>query len=336
MARSDLVLPLLLALGAACAQPCEGGEGDEGCGEADPAADDDACPDEGAEVVFADGNGYAFDGALDIASTDLADGVEPVFDWSGLTRDLQGHPLDPASEVDNAAVVVLRDVTEEEVEHGLSNDSLEQSAVALYVSWEPAGATEAALGDMTMLGTDIDVEQYFHEGYGVWLLVLTTGTVPGVGTRMAAFFRPVPGAPDTRLVVTDESTVLDYEVDLESLAPVALPAGSAQVTVDWSGIATDARGDPFVASDVDQLTVGRYEGLTPAGLEAVFLDLDLIADASWTMGVSGASRASLGALEGDSGPFPGVDGDSTWVLALRCSTCTNPAPPFLALLEPCP
>jgi hypothetical protein len=34
-------------------------------------------------------------------------------------------------------------------------------------------------------------------------------------------------------------------------------------------------------------------------------------------------------------PIPsGVTPDGTWVLALRCSTCANPAPRFLTLLEP--
>ena len=35
-------------------------------------------------------------------------------------------------------------------------------------------------------------------------------------------------------------------------------------------------------------------------------------------------------------PFTGIDGTGTWILALNCGECSNPAPWFLTILEPCP
>ena len=150
-----------------------------GCGSACDATSD---------LTLDDANNYAFDGALDIRSTPLPSGSDPVFDWSGLTTDLQGHPLDPVDDIDNVAVIAFWSLTHAEVEAGLSTDSLAQEDLAVFVAYEPGDATSAHLSQLTLLGNDIDVEQYFEVGYAeTWMLTVTTGTVPGVGTRMAAF-----------------------------------------------------------------------------------------------------------------------------------------------------
>ena len=39
-------------------------------------------------------------------------------------------------------------------------------------------------------------------------------------------------------------------------------------------------------------------------------------------------------LTRDGEPFTGFTGEGTWILALRCSTCSNPAPPFATVLLP--
>ena len=61
-----------------------------------------------------------------------------------------------------------------------------------------------------------------------------------------------------------------------------------------------------------------------------FLDLEQLAEDRWELDVTGRTSASLGELDG----FGGVDADHRWLLALRCSTCRNPAPRFLTVLEP--
>jgi len=129
--------------------------------------------------------------------------------------------------------------------------------------------------------------------------------------------------------------VLDFKVDLTSASPLEVPAATPGLTVGWSGLTTDAQGNPFEPADVDQLMLGRYDGLAAADLEAVFLDLLLLADPLFTLDLSGGTSADLSLASGEDGAFAGVDGEATWVLALLCTTCANPAPPFLTLLEPC-
>mgnify|MGYP005741916403 CR=1 FL=1 len=45
---------------------------------------------------------------------------------------------------------------------------------------------------------------------------------------------------------------------------------------------------------------------------------------------SGTTGFDLATLSG----FTGFSGDGIWILALTCSTCANPAPLFLTVLEP--
>jgi len=45
---------------------------------------------------------------------------------------------------------------------------------------------------------------------------------------------------------------------------------------------------------------------------------------------------NLSTFTNESGqPFTGIDDTGTWVLALSCGDCRNPAPWYLTILEPC-
>jgi hypothetical protein len=101
--------------------------------------------------------------------------------------------------------------------------------------------------------------------------------------------------------------------------------------LDWSGLTRDGQGAPFEPTRVDTVMVGRFEeDLT--GLEASFLDLEALAEELYAYPVSGGTTVDLAALS--EGSFPGFAAEGTWILALRCSSCANPAPLFLTVLLP--
>jgi hypothetical protein len=79
--------------------------------------------------------------------------------------------------------------------------------------------------------------------------------------------------------------------------------------------------------------VGRYTDLSIEDLQNQFLDIELIADDLWTIELTGGSTANLADLSGDT-PFTDFSAEGTWVVALRCSLCSNPAPLFLSVLAP--
>ena len=90
-----------------------------------PAADADG------SVPLSDANNFAYEGVLDAPSLPLAELTDVALDWSGLTTDLRCNALDPVADIDNTALLVFPYLTEEEVEAGLSDDSLDQADLVL-------------------------------------------------------------------------------------------------------------------------------------------------------------------------------------------------------------
>lgn len=328
---------LLLAL-SACRSPAGGADsaGSTGSG-------DDGLVDGGGEtslsgdLVLQDTHNYSFSGVLDGPSFEMKEYQDFTLSWAGLEQDLQCHDLDPVADIDNVALMVFKRLSEEEVEAGLSADSLEQVDLAVYLSFEPGDATEVKLSDVSFFGTDPAIEEEFAEGSGTWMFVFTTGTDIGVGSRMIAFVHP-SADPDagTAASLTDGCSVLDASADLSSLTSVPVPAAGPW-TVDWTAVTQTGIGTPFQPLDVTEVMVARYEQ-DLATLEAHFLDLELLAAELYTMPHPGGRTADLSGLSrvDDGSPFPGFDADGTWLLALRCRTCANPAPLFLTVLEPAP
>jgi hypothetical protein len=101
--------------------------------------------------------------------------------------------------------------------------------------------------------------------------------------------------------------------------------------VEWSDLTVDMRGLPIRLSDIDRLDLGFYEeDLT--GLEADFLGLEELVDDLYTTPLTATIDQDLSLLQNASGEtFAGVTDEGTWLLALRCMACSNPAPPFLTV-----
>jgi hypothetical protein len=319
-----LLLPLTLLMG------CPTGDDDD-----DDTTGGDPCEAGTGDLAVADENNYDFVGTLDISTTEVQELTSVTIDWSGLTLDMQGHPVDP-TEIDMVSAVVFRYLSEEEIEYGLSTNTLEQADVALYVFAEVTGETSIELGELTLFGTDIDVETYFEASYGTWLITLAKGTTPGAGTVMPVFLLPVTAPAETTVYVTNDSTSLTVDANLAGVTQLEAPVDTP-LTVDWDALTTDGQGNEFQTGDVDQVMVGYYETLTPTDLEEQLLDLEYVYDGMWRYDLEeGGSELDLSLLTDDGGAaFGGISGDGTWILALRCTACPNPAPPFLTTFLPC-
>ena len=324
-------VPLSLALVLACRAPAD--DDDTASAASDGGSTDGGTPVDGA-VLLTDANNYRFEGVLDGPSFPLAEYADSSISWASLTEDLQCHPLDPVADIDNVSLMVFPLLSEEEVEEGLSTDTLEQVDIAVYLSNEPGEGTEVNLSEMTFFGTDAHIQDEFAEGSGAWLMVFTTGTTVGVGSRMIAFLTPTAGESATHAEVRDGCSVLDVDVSIADATAVSIPTAGPWA-FDWSGLTTTAQGQPFDPLAVTEIMVARYDDLGIAELEADFLDLELLADGLWTQPhPSGTSTELADLVDAGGAPFPGFTAGGTWLLALRCGTCPNPAPLFLAVLVP--
>lgn len=304
------------------------------CGTAGSPTDDTADTALAEAAHLGNANNYHFEGLLDLPSTPVRATADIAVSWASLALDVQCHAVDPVADIDNVSLMAFPRLGEAEVEAGLSRDSLQQVDMGVYLSWEPGDATEAHLSDLTFGGTDPEIEAQFTEGSGTWLLLFTTGTQVGVGARALAFVEPRADVDTERVEVTDGCDVLEHTVDLDELEPLALPA-AAPWSVEWSTLTVTGQGTPLVATKVSSVMVARFDTTDLAALEADFLDLELIAAQTWSAPHPGGVAIDLADLRDDAGePFPGVDSEGTWLLALRCESCPVPAPLALTRLLP--
>jgi len=281
-----------------------------------------------SSCVLENGNNFSYTSNLAIGSTPLHAETDAVIRWDELTRTVQGKKIDPLVDIDEARLIAFRDLTPEDLEYALAHDDLAQSDVSVYVTCTPTDAS-CALSDFGMFGNTIDIQQYFQEGYGTWLLALGKKGEPGADAMV--FLEAVNDSDVSDARITNDTSSLDVEVHLDMLTPLTVLTGEPDLTFDWSGLTRDGIGDSLDHSTLDELWVARFTE-TPEELASDVFSLEERAQLSWTLDISGYQSANLQDLQGTS-PFPGVDDEGTWLLGLRCQTCTNPAPRFVTLLQ---
>lgn len=278
-------------------------------------------------TVFTDANNYSFSSSIESSSIPIASQTDLPVQWGDLTVDLQGRAMDPLLEVDVLTIAILS-LEQQPALDAFVNDALLASDIVAYATCQPADGLDAVmLSDFDFIGNPVIPEEHITTGQGTWLLSATTTGNPGA--RMLTFFEPRDGGPEAPIVLDNNSAILDYTVDLGAGAPIALEG----TEVDWSDLTTDMRGLPIRLSEITRLSLARYDE-DLAEIETRFLEIEDLAEETWEVDFESTVSYDLAELVSDQGnAFNGVRGDGTWLFALRCMACSNPAPPFLAVLD---
>jgi hypothetical protein len=170
----------------------------------------------------------------------------------------------------------------------------------------------------------------------VYALMAARGLTYGEGTLMLGGFQLDPSSDNTLVKLASNSTHLDYKVTLASRPPTYVPAGTADLGIDWTRQTLTAKGGDFIPSSITQFRIGMYD-LPPSELEANFAELDAIAVEMYEAPVDVGTKIRFGeAATKDGKPFAGIDDTHTWLVALNCGACQDPAPWYLSVLKPCP
>lgn len=298
-------------------------------------ADSDSGP---STILLDDANNYSMEAAIDIPSVAVKELSDIRIGWEAVSQDLQCHDVDPVADIDVLAAMAFPYLSQEEVELGLAQGTLEQVDLGGYVNASVGDATEWPFADLFFLGvTDVDIEEQFAEGSATWMFIVTTGEMLGVGARTMMFLEP---RADTEVLEADFASAcgyLDIDPDLDALSPVPVAAAAASWPVDWEALDQDGQGNDFSNGSVDQALLAWYPGYDNSAIETDFFDLEANATRMWTGALDGSAQTSLESLtDADGSPFAGFteEGDGLWLFALRCTTCPNPAPPFLTVLQP--
>jgi len=351
---TSILVPFLVVTLSACGSNGNGGAGAGGNGTGTGGAGGSgsgggagsvAC--NGASVVANEANNYLFSSTLSFPPIKVAPKTELSFDWSGVKTDFIGHSLDTKKDL-NSILILMWNLTVDVLENELNNDTPNQSDLTVVpLTYYPgdSGTTSAKLFDFTLNGGQVSSDtiiSYFDDvAYPptshIYTLMAATGTTPGQGVKMIQSFQLDPSSSNTSVAITSDSTKLSYTVNLHSLTPTTIPAGQAAVTLDWSAMKTNALGQPFKPASITNALVGHYTQ-TPAQLESgrTFLDLQLIATKLYQGSIPRGFTVDFSSLQDDGGQsFPGIDATGTWIVALQCGACHNPAPWYLTILKPC-
>jgi hypothetical protein len=268
-------------------------------------------------------------------------------------KDLQCHNLDPATDVDNVALLRFPNAMPADVEGMLGATTLDTNDLASYhdvaVGTVDPMAPCVQTGSMDSFGEVIvPAEDYVLTPTDTYMLVLTRGTTPGFGAITMVFLQPTMGNTDTMVMVPPGCPpagmpgLLSFSANLTMLTPVSIPAAGPWV-VDWSKVTRDGGGGDITAADIDRVLIGFYEGKAIADLEMNIFDLeydDPMMDyytKVWEAPIDRQKSADLAlAVErGTSTPFPGfTQANGIYVLGLMCGSCQNPAPIILTVLQP--
>ncbi|HEY3495830.1 MAG TPA: hypothetical protein VGK73_14130 [Polyangiaceae bacterium] len=299
--------------------------------------------------TITDDTNYTLPSSLEVAQTTLKDDTDLVFDWSALTRDFYGKPLDAAADIDLILLSLWR-LTPEELRSRLEADDLPLGFNIGAITAYPDGtSTSANLLSFNLQGNPIPEEElwaYFDtqaEGYQypqdsyTFLAMASSGTVIGRNARMLQLFTLDPASDHTALTFTDDSTELEFEARLGGARALRVPVGTPAISVDWSQMKTTSLGNEYLPSQITRAAVAHFATSDLAELEADFLDLRELADGWWESKVEKGTSIDLGTFVDESGTaFPGIDDQGTWLVALFCtSRCNNPAPWSITILRPC-
>lgn len=284
----------------------------------------------GNPCVLDDAHNFTYQSELQIRQYTRQSGQDLTFDWSDLSLGLQQNLIDPTQDIDELVLVVFSELSSEDVSDGLANDTLQQADVTTYMQCHPVEAeTQCDLSDFGLLGSVPGMQDYFVEDSGTWLIALQSESF--AGAQALIFLEPKDGATSEPIRIDDDSTEVDVSVNLSSLEPLGLMR-DGQGSLDWSSLSVDGYGNSMAIHTLSELQIGRYEESLDE-IAQQFVALDQLAEEVWTADIEGRTHVDLSELVG-SRPFPGVDNQSRWLLALSCGSCDSPVPRVLMVLAP--
>jgi hypothetical protein len=306
------------------------------------------CSDSGSEkpsevaesaIALTDANNFESESALDVPSLEVAADADLDICWDAVNQDIQCHDVVPAENLNNVTLLRFLNLSEEQVEERLTSGQLSQSEVDGFLEYNTTPDSSCTtLSEFSFFGTPVEIEEEFTESdEHIYMLLVTEGTTPGVGARTMMFLRPTANSSTTEVQVETGCGMLSFEATLSSLEKVSMPAAGPW-NIDWRQITRDGGGAEVPFQSIDRVLIGFYEGMGITDLEEDILDIELIAANLWEVELDGGKTADLSdAKERDTGEsFEGFEKDveGTWLLGLMCSTCQNPAPILLTVIDP--
>jgi hypothetical protein len=270
-------------------------------------------------VFLEDRNNYTFESSLTLSTIVAQPGVDLTFDWCGLTQDFLGVPIEPTHVT--RIEITAWEMSAQELQDTLVATQISQQALGGQADLDVEGVCTANVASMRFLGTLIDPAEYLLDNDNTYLVTLYEGQV----ARMTGLFDLDPESSNTLVTLDNDSALVTIEVDLSVEETILDPAA-----VDWSYLTTDGGGYPIALNKLSELWVMHFDE-DLATIEADFTLLEVMAESITTWSSEALLELELSDPEDAASSL--FDDTGTWLLAMRCGSCTNPAPPFLTVVE---
>jgi hypothetical protein len=284
------------------------------CGSSSSSTQSVTCTD--GTMIASVANDYKFTSSLMLHPVKVKPMSDLTFNWGGVTKDFLGQPVSPQNDL-NAIFLLLVSLPSSTFEMQLNNDTFASSSIVIPgppPAYMPTGGVTmttlfgnfvgAYTVDAAMAAPYLDAATYTPSN-STFVIAAQTGTqMIGNGIRMLQSFELDSTSTNTTVTMTNTSTTLTYAADLHSLHPTGVPAGKADLTLDWSSLSANGLGEPLSddgspgtvpRTNIANAIVGHYTQ-SAAELESQFLNLQTIATdlykAEIPSGTETASRAS--------------------------------------------
>jgi hypothetical protein len=298
-------------------------------------------------IVLMDANNFTSVTDLNIPKVPTASGADLTVCWDGIKKDLLCHDVvAPDNAIENVGFLQIPNMSETQVKEKLKVGQLDENLVKVYrdfhTSMATAGSTCAMLSQFTLGTALMPATDYVAPAANqtiTYMLLFTSGTTPGVGSKSMLFLEPSTTSAVMNVSAPDacDNGVLTFNATLGN--PMAIPAtDNTKWHIDWSQITKDSFGNPISFTKIDNVLIGFYQNKTAMDLQTGFKDIELTATTMYKATVAPGARdvdlVTATATDG-SGAFPGfTKTDGVWAIAVRCSKCQIPAPVVMTILQP--
>lgn len=284
-----------------------------------------------AAITIADQNNYTSTSTITLPVIQTKAAADLSISWAGVMKDLLCHPM---TSIDNVAFLKVPNQTQAQIQDALAKGTLSTSQVSRYVEWHTNGATSTMLSALKF-GSPIDLgTDYAESSTTQYLMLVTHGVQQGVGAEAMVLLQPSAASTNTTVTIPDacDSHVLTFNATFGT--PVTAPK-TGPYTVDWSKLTHDSFGNPIQFQNIDEVELAYFQGKQTADLQAHFLDVEIDATTLYKGAVTKGDKSfDLTGTSSSSGAFTGfTPTDGTWALALRCSSCSVPAPVAFSILQ---
>jgi len=333
-ALSALALPTLIAFASLVA----------GCSDDPPADGTNPDAPAGGYQPLTDVNNYQFESKLHIQTIEVAAESDLTIKWDGIKKDIQCHDVTPAEDIDKILFLRFKATSEDEVSDMLDKDNPDSAdLIGAPFEFNPDGMkTSAKLSDFMANSDPFVASQHLKDETNIDLLIFQNGTSLGQGARAMVFVDPGTAATttiDMKDYSNEDCSLLEFTANLSKLTPVSVAKTGTSWKLDWTKMKTNGQGLPLARPQIDRLLLGFYKDKTVDDLEKGFLDLeeDGVATEGYELKLDAVAHTDLAAAKdrNTGAPFTGFDkGEGTWIMALFCDACSNPAPLVLTVLKP--